>query len=272
MLLLSGCATSLTNMTPAKTMDPGEGQAATGYQFDLHSQSFTSLYNTGESVVNEFGDSSDDEMISEETLRRLLDTALLWRLFPFGGGPEFMARVGIYEGIDIGFRYNGNVAKGDIRFQLWESSDEASAVSAQFGYGRHSSIFNKVFEWLDIAEWSRHDFDFQINYGYEIDDWAKFYISPRYIYSHISTELGIAERYRDRIPERFREMDPGNYISAEGLHYAGLNWGVMMGYKYVFVNLDVSTFRVLFSPTVLGSERDYNGWVVSPTLGLTVMW
>ena len=272
----TGCTTSLTNMAPAQTLDAGEGQATLGYQFDVHTQSFTGVYRAGQSAVDQVRGPSEDDAISEETLRTLLDAALLWRLFPLGGTPEFMGRIGLYddllEGVDAGFRFNGNVFKGDLRLQLWSSNDDAASISAQFGYGHHRSIVATLVEWIALTQWKRKDFDFQINMGYELGEWAKLYASPRYILSRVSTEARLSDFLRQRLPERYQDWDPGQYFPASNMHYVGLNWGAMFGYRYAFINLDVSTFRVIYNPMVLDSRRDYSGWVFAPTVGFSVLW
>lgn len=275
-LMSSGCTTSLTNMAPARTFDAGQGQVAMGYQFDLHSQGVTGIYRAGEAIVDEIQGISDDEFIQEETLRRLLDAALLLQLFPIGGTPELQARLGIWdgllEGVDVGFRTNGNVYKGDVRLQLFESPNEAFALSIQAGYGYHKSVVRTLVKWVNLAEFDRRDFDLQLNLGYELGNWARFYISPRYLHSQVSMKASLAEFVRKRLPPRFRAWDPNQFFPDTALQYIGLNWGVMLGYRYAFINLDVSAFRVLFRPEVLGSARDYDGWVLAPTVGLNVRW
>ncbi len=275
-VLLSGCTTSLTNMSPARTMKQGEAQAVAGYQFDVHTQAATGIYKAGEAAVNEVRYGDEDEIISEETLRTFLDAVLMWRLFPLGGGPEFMGRVGLYdkflEGFDAGFRYNGSVFKGDLRLQLWASPDDAAAISVQAAYGYHKAFIPGLMEWALMTKWNRKDFDFQVNLGYEVDDWAKFYVSPRYMVSHMSTEARIAPRLYNRLPERFRDWDPAEYFPPSKMHYMGLNFGGMLGYRYAFINLDISVFRTIYRPVILGSQRDFSGWTIAPTAAITLMW
>lgn len=276
LLVFTGCTTSLTNMAPARTFKPGEAQVAAGYQLDVHTQTFTGIKKAGEAVVDEVKGTPEGETISEESLRTLLDAALLLKMFPPGGGPEIMGRVGLYdgvlEGIDAGFRFNGNVYKGDVRLQVWASPDDAQALSVQFAYGHHKSVASSWMEWITLTEWKRRDLDFQLNYGYEISHLAKLYVAPRYINARISTEAKLSDYLKERLPQRVQDYDPSTYFPPSSMHYIGLNWGAMVGYRYAFLNVDVSTFRLLFTPSVLGSERDYKGWVFSPTLGLTLMW
>ena len=274
--LSTGCATSLTNGSPAKTYEAGKGQASVSYQFDIHTQAFEGVYRAGRSAVRAIEGVEEGEEITEEMLRNLLDAALLWQLFPLGGTPEVMGRVGLYdgflEGVDLGFRYNGNVIKGDLRLQVWESEDEAHAVSFQLGYGRHKALVPTLLEWVDLGQWTRQDFDVQAAWGFERGDWAKVYVAPRYLYSAISAELRLGEYVRERLPEEYQRYEPSQYLEATGLHYAGLNMGAMFGYKWIYANVELSMFRVLFRPNVLGSYRDYDGWALVPTGGLVFVW
>jgi hypothetical protein len=275
-VMLMGCTTSLTNMSPARTMKQGEGQAALGYQFDVHTQAFTGIYRAGEAAYEEMQNTDEDATISEETLRTVLDAVLLWRLFPLGGGPELMGRIGVYdnllEGVDVGFRSNGNVFKGDLRLQVWGSADDAAAISVQAAYGHHRSVINSVLEWVALSRWDRRDFDFQVNFGYEVDHFARVYASPRYLLSRVSMDAELSPQIRERLPEQYRDWDPSEVFPTSYLHYMGLNFGGMLGYRYAFVLLDVSVFRTYYRPEILGSERDYGGWVFSPTVGLTLVW
>lgn len=276
LVVLSGCTTSLTNMAPARTMKPGEAQVATGYQFDVHSQAFTGIYDAGDQAVEDIRNTEEGETISEETLRSALDAVLMWRLFPVGGGPEFMGRAGLYdgflEGIDAGFRYNGNVFKGDLRLQVWASDDDAAAISLQAAYGHHKALLPSVLDWLVKARFNRKDFDFQANFGYEFGHFAKLYFSPRYIVSTISPEVEFRPYLEERIPEEYMDWDVADYFPNSTMHYAGANFGAMLGYRWAFLNLDVNVFRIMYHPEILGSQRDYGGWVFAPTAAITLMW
>ncbi|MBA2661975.1 MAG: hypothetical protein H0U74_06740 [Bradymonadaceae bacterium] len=270
--LLTGCATSLTNMSQARVLEAGDAQATMGYQLDLHSQSFSSLIEVGKAAYEHIDEGEGE--ITEETFRRGLDTILLYKLFPLGGSPEVIGRVGIYDdllhGVDVGIRYNGTVIKGDVRVQLWESADRALALTAQLGYGHHRSVAPGAVEWLTLTKWNRKDFDLGLSMGWELPDIFKAYVVPRLVISRISTEPKLSSKILDRLPEGL--LDFAEFFPATNMYYMGANTGFMVGYKYVFVNFDLSLFRINFEPLVLGSRRDYGGWGVSPTLGLTGHW
>jgi hypothetical protein len=272
--LSTACSTSLTNMSQARVLEPGELQAAMGYQFDVHTRTMSNLVDVGRSTAEQIKDS--EETFTEENLYKVVDAALSWKLFPLGGSPEVIGRAGIFdgllEGIDVGVRYNGNVIKGDVRLGLWESEDRRYALTAQAGYGHHRSVVSSWMEWVTMTEWKRRDLDFALAVGYEYPDIVKLYATPRLIVSSISAEPRLANWMSERLPERVQAYNPSEYFPDSRMYYIGANAGAMVGYKYLFLNFDLSVFRLQFKPEVFGNTRDYSGWVISPTLGVTAMW
>lgn len=270
-VLLTGCATSLTNMSQARVLKPGEVQASFGYQIDVHTQAVEGVLEAGEVAAEQIKNGSGE--ISEETLRRGLDAALLLTFFPISGSPEVIGRVGVWdgvlEGLDLGIRYNGTVLKGDLRLGLFESADRALAVTAQVGYGSHSSVAPGAIEWVTLTEWSRKDFDFAVSVGWEYPDIFKAYVAPRVLLSSISSEPKLSDSVRERLPENLKNLDPHAYFPSSTILYLGGNTGFLVGYKYVFFNVDLSVFRIQFEPEILGQTRDYGGWAIAPTIGLT---
>ncbi|TXD36211.1 hypothetical protein FRC98_13895 [Lujinxingia vulgaris] len=272
LLFASGCATSLSNLAPAHTLAPGEVQITGVAQADLYTGVFDGTIDAGRAVVD--AAQRDDGPISEEELRTLLDAVLLWQLFLPGVTPELALRVGVSDrplaGLDVGLRYNGNVVKPDVRLQLWESASGNLALTAHAAYGYHRSVATSAVEWAVMTEFKRHDFEAGLSAGWEYQDIFKLYLSPRYLYSDLSATPNLPDWLKERIPEEYQDYNPSRFFEDSEMHYVGLNWGAMLGYRWVFVHLDMTMMRVLFRPTVLESSRNYDNWVFAPSAGLSV--
>ncbi|RAL20343.1 hypothetical protein DL240_17325 [Lujinxingia litoralis] len=272
LLVTSGCATSLTNLAPAHTLDPGQVQITGVAAADLNTGVFDGTINAGRAVYEAVQNTEDP--VSEDELRTLLDALLVWTLLRPGFTPEFAARVGVSDrvlhGLDVGLRYNGAVLKPDLRLQLFESPEGSLALTAHVAYGHHLSVASSAVEWLVMTEFERRDLEAGLSVGWEYRDMIKLYASPRYLYSRISVSPKLPAWLEGRLPPEYQDYNPSSYFGDSQMHYLGLNWGAMLGYRYVFAHLDVTMMRLLFRPTVLGSPRNYDGWIFAPSAGLTL--
>ena len=120
----SGCTTTMTSMTDARAYEPGEVQVAANMQATAHSNIVRGVAQSVDSAIDEFG-SEDDTPITEESFRQWVDLVILAALFRPATSPEVIARVGVtdkvLEGIDVGFRTNLSIFKGDVKLQVWEN-------------------------------------------------------------------------------------------------------------------------------------------------------
>lgn len=270
---LSACSTTMTTMTEARAYEPGEVQVAVDYQANLHTTLATKAYKGAKSANEQFGTESD-EPISEEAYRDWLDLALAAALFRPATSPELVARVGVTDkvlgGIDLGFRTNFNILKGDVKLQLWESADTRQALSVMAGYAHHRDVGNSLLSYVTLTDFSRKDFDFQLMWGLNFEDIVKLNVAPHMILSKISAEQKIPQQIYDRLPDSIKQYDPNQLFRDEWLGYYGMNGVVMLGYKYVFLVVDTGLFWTHFKPEVLGEQRNFSGMALSLAGGISV--
>ncbi len=269
----SACSTSMTSMTDARAYEPAEVQVSVNYQANLHTNVVGKAIQGVKSAEETFGGDSD-EPISEEAYRDWLDLFLAAALFHPTTGPELMARVGVtdqvLEGMDVGFRTNFNLYKGDLKLQLWESEDSTQALSVMGGYAYHSSLVSSAIEYVTLTEFGRMDFDVQMLWGVNVRDIFKFNLVPHIILSRISAEQKIPEAINERLPDSIKEYDPSQLFQNEWIGYYGMNSTLMLGYKYAFVVLDTGAFWMNFRPNVLGERRNFSSVAISAAIGLSV--
>jgi hypothetical protein len=266
MLLAQGCATSMTSMTPARAYDPGEVQVSVVGQANLHTAPLTSAIDSAVSAEDEFG-KDRSEPISEESFRQWLDTVLLFGLFRPAFGPEIMIRAGVtdkvLEGLELGFRTDFNLYKGDAKLQVWSGDENRMALSVALGFAYHSGLVSSPIEYLTLTEFGRKDFTLQLLWGWEPNDYIKIAASPHFILSSISAESKIPDFIQERLPESINQYNPNNLFQDEWMFYGGLNTTLMAGYKYAYIALDFGVFWLNFTPTVIGQKRDFSGLAIS---------
>lgn len=273
LLTQGACSTSMTNMTEARAYKPGEFQVAVNMQVNAHANVTGGLKNAAESAASRW-DASSDEPISEEDYRKWLDAVLLVGLFKPAIGPELIVRGGVtddvLEGIDAGIKLTPNLLQLSGKLQLWASDkDDRHAVSLMLGYAKHFGLANSIIETLTLTEFSRWDIDARLLYGWNSGDFLKVTMAPHLIVSRVSADHKAPQWLVDRLPEDVRQYDPNQLFDDQWLVLAGVNTGVMLGYKYAFIALDLGLFWLNFKPTVVGEERDYSGGALSLAGGLS---
>ena len=255
-LTSTACSTSLTTLTDARAYEPKEVQVATTMQVNVHTNVVGKAI-TGLQSANEQFDNGNDP-INEENYRDWLDLVLAAALFRPATSPELMARVGVtdkvLEGIDVGFRTNFNLYKGDIKLQLWEDERQMQALSVMLGYAYHKSFVNSAVQYVTLTDFGRMDFDLQMLWGLNFKDIIKVTLAPHVILSRISAEQKIPSAIYDRLPEEITQYDPNQLFENEWLGYYGANSVFMVGYKYVFVFAEVTAMHLTATAGPPGSD------------------
>lgn len=272
---LPACVTSTTQLTNGKALDPGDFQLTGTYAFPLHTNLVRESLEAAETIEELY--EGNTEKMSEDETRDLLDTALNWALFSNLGITELVARAGLFrgplEGIDMGLRYNGASLKADLLWQLYESPGHQWFIATNFGYGFQFNITSKFITSVSLTNWARHDLEGSLIFGYAKENWFKAYLSPRYIYSLVRTEPKFSDEFIDNLPDSVTDKYlPSEYFEHANLAYFGGTIGMMVGYRHLFANLELTVLRLSFKPTVLREKRDFSGMLVSPTAGLTFLW
>lgn len=270
-LLSQGCTTTLTNMTPTRALEPKGVEVSVRAQGHAHSNVVGKTIAGGREVYDIVRDPDSEEPISEAQFREFIDASLAWFLFRPGANFEIAGRVGLWkvlEGWDLGVRWDFTTIKGDTKLQLYESDDEKYAISAIVGVGKQTVPVPGAVEWLTLTEWSRTDFDAQLSFGLQVPDFLHLYANPRVIVSRVTIEHKLPDFVQDRIPEEVEELDPNQLFDGETMVYWGASLGGMVGYKYVFLALELNAFKLEFEPTVLGETRKFDSLVLAPAIGL----
>ena len=266
-----GCATSVTTLQSARTIDPGDMQITTSASVPVASSVVRGAFDTAKSVVDRFDDiSSANTPPTEDELRNAVEAATAYVLFTPSVYPELMARRGIIDRFDAGLRLSNSLAKFEMKGQFLKE-DSGAAGSAFIGYGYHfgvgPSIAEKlfdIFEYLDMVDYARHDLDVGVLFGFEKGEWLSFYAGPRFLTSFTKVKLnlkGFEQNDVIDVPEAINIDTP--------IIHVGAVVGIMLGYKYVFVNLEMTMLYVIFKPEVLGETLDLGGMMFAPTIGLT---
>jgi len=276
LMLLSGCATSMTHMTSPKALEPGDWQVSGAWTGHANTVAATTSIQSGTDLWDRYAGEEEPGELSEDELRTLLDTGLAWALFHPGTSYEIMGRVGLTDkladGLELGLRTNFSEIKGDLKLQVWESPDARFAAALHGGYGYHFSVASSFVEWMSLTSFSRHDLDLAATWGMHSGDIFRLWCGPRMIRSWIRTEPKLDGLIEENLPATIDDYRPSDVLGDEAIAYYGGTGGLMVGYRWVFLVVELDLFWMNFNPTILDEPRDLSGLVVAPNLGLAATW
>src|SRR5690554_2574468 len=185
LLTCAGCATSMSYSTSPQTLEPGEVSGGIEGQFSLN----TTVVDKGIDTLKIAGYyATDSDDLTEEEYRELLDAVVAYALFRPSVAGEVAMRVGVFEGADVGIRYNASILKGDAKVRVWQSPDESSVVSVTAGIGQGGSLGPSNLKYITWQEFNRLDAELSIMYGYEEADFFRVYAGPRLIHTWLTVD------------------------------------------------------------------------------------
>lgn len=272
--LLPGCATSLSHLTPPQALEPGDWQVTGAWTGQVSSVPVSKTLQSGADLWERYASGDAATPLTEEELRRLLDTGLAWILFTPGSNYELGGRVGLSDrplhGVDLGLRTNLSEVRGDVKLQVWEQ--EGAAAALNLGYGYHFSMVGSAVEWMTLTEFTRHDLDLGATVGLEAGEWLRLWTGPRHVRSWVRAAPKLDERLVAWLPPGVADLDPHQWMEDASIALWGMNNGGMVGWRNVFLVAELNLFWMDFHPVVLDQVRDFSGLVVAPDVGLALTW
>lgn len=268
-----GCATSHTIMQSAKTLEPKQVQLTTGVSMPLSTMMLGGMIDVAKQVGTEISEATQGEQsLTEDQLQDAMESALGLVLFAPSPSYEFMGKMGVAKHWDVGLRLATTQFGCEVKSQMIDTEDGLDGsfllgYSHGFGLAATGAIekIYDVFETIKMIEYKRHNFDVGFLLGKEWKSIFSLYGGPRYIFSYIKLEQNAA-----KAAELVDGLDEIPSVSKRnGMHQIGGVVGLMVGYKYVFLNVELTALWVGFKPTVFGREANLSGLSIQPSIGLT---
>lgn len=267
LLLSTGCATSMTYSTFPQTLEPGDVSGGVAGQLTLNSTVIEKGINSLK--IAEYHRTHSEDL-TEAEYRELLDTVIAFALFRPTLVTELAMRVGVWDGVDVGVRYNGSTTKGDAKIRLWQSDNRESVISLTAGLGHASGLGPKNLKYITWQEFSSLDAEISLMYGYEQSDFFRFYAGPRLIQSWMTVEPLISPELEEQIPEEYQAYRPDQFYRDEDILYLGGTIGTMVGYKWIWLHLEATFMYTFFDPLVVDKKRNLSGLTIAPVAGISV--
>lgn len=259
LLLMSGCATTLSTMQPADTLPAGGWHAGAGMNAIVPVTRVADALDAASQLEDRVAADPNHEPTDEER-RDYLDAALGLALGAPGVTYDLMLRHGFADRFDAGIRWTttGLHVDGKLQF-LRHPSGWNGSISVGYVHHFFDGLLFDVLELIEIDDFSRWDIEVPVLFGRSIGDWGTVWGGPKYVFARYSLDAAI--------------MDAGGVESSDGsIHYIGGFAGFAAGYRWVRVFTELTVMNMFAEPVILGEPTDIGGVIVVPSAGLMVRW
>ncbi len=182
---------------------------------------------------------------------------------------EVAIRAGILPRVDLGFRSNGSAYRGEVFGQIYDSERFQLVAGAGGTYHRFDGGIAGALDQFNLLSVSEVDIDAVVLAGREWK-YGSIYGGPKVVFSKYTAWGGLTGANSFNV-----SLLGGQFSSALPL---GLNvsqsWlvggtiGGRVGYKYLWVMVELGVYQSIYNPAILGQTVHLSGLVLFPMGGL----
>ena len=268
--MLAGCTASTSQLQRARALDRWQVEAVVGTSIPLSAAAFRAAVKAIDTLEPRVLDAEQGgQPLAEDEARQLVRAGLSVLLFTPTPLNELSARLGLGGGFDVGLRLSGPRTQFDAKWQFLRAEQAGVDMALSLAVGRHDSpaesLWSKAYgiaEKLKFAGYERTDLSAALLASRDFGEWASLYGGGLWMHSLLTISTILDESVVDTGVQTSDLVDPG------ALDQIGGFAGFRVGYRYVWLSIELSVTRALFAPTVLGQTVDLSGWMVAPSIAL----
>lgn len=281
-VLTTGCATTLATHQTARAIEPGHVQATAGT--GVYIPVGATLFAISEGVAQttkiiEAAQSGAEYQLTDDDREKLITAAIALAVLPPSPTQEFSLRTGILKNWDAGLRYSISAVRLDSKYQLYHADDGPNvapeyqrSVDLAVGGAVSKYLFDNVvfdaLEFVQMGDFDRWDFEVPVYASIEWGYIFKAYGAVKYVYSHTTMDARLVNTANTAGTITGLDIDVGD--TEVGTHFIGATAGIMAGYRYVYVGVELTGGYTYARPFVLGRRRDLGGATFYPSIALDV--
>jgi hypothetical protein len=264
-LASAACGTTVSTLQPAEPMRPGHVQAQGAFNVNVPASRIIDAVDTVATLSDRYASDSSYKPSDREQKDALAAGVGLGLSSP-GVNPDLMLRVGIFKNFDAGIRWSALNAHLDGKYRFLQTketpendpeADPGFQGSVSLGVSKtlYSGFVFDTLEFLHIDDYSRWNLELPVIFGSRLGNFGHAWFGPKYIYSHYSVDASL--------------KNVGVVSETSGsIHHLGAFGGIGLGYKYVFVFLELTIANMFAKPEIFGQKTDLGGIVIVPAFGL----
>lgn len=286
----TGCATNLSSMRTAETLEKGQFEAHTAMGVYVPAGQIGKLIAQAGDKASSLKNAEDARIApTPAEQRQALATALALLVYPPGTDTEFGLRYGLFENLDLGFRYSSSAYHLDARWRFFHIPDGlnlalvAAVEKFRFG-GLIVGVYEKIQKAFDLFKWisfavpevcaatngceledpSRWDFELQLVASWNWKEILLPYLNLRYrpVTYSIPSVLALGDYFINQ--QQLKGWS----------HFIGGTAGIGVGYKYAWLMVELNMAHVIANTKIAtdtdGTKEpvDLGGFTVYPAVGI----
>jgi len=281
-LLVSGCATTLSSFQTAKPVAPGHVEVSGGTGLYVPVGAVVHVIGIGVDQAKKAIEAASNQQqytLTQADQQDLLTAGIALAVMPPANTYEMSLRTGIVENVDVGLRYSVNALRLDAKWRLVHEdldgpevpADAARSFDMAVGVGGARYLFSNpvldALQFVQLGDFSRWDVEVPLYLSWEWGEVFRVYGGPKYLYSRTFLDEQLVNTSEQASNITGLDLSLPLVVHT---HFLGATFGLRVGYKYVFLMLELTGGYTFCSPVVLGQKRELGGVTLFPALGLAI--
>ncbi len=278
----AGCATNLSSLQTAKTLNPGQVRITGGFGGHIPAgqllNSAAEGLKIGAKAAATNADTGKPYVLTADDKEIIGTAAIAQAMFPASPVFEINGRVGIIRNFDLGFRYSMNSIRGDAKLRVHHSGDAEEwdeprgrsydvAIGVAVSKYMLGNSIEGAFGGVRLDEFNRWDLEVPVYFNADWNSHIGVYFVPKFLYSRTTMRQTFlakpCECSEGTVPEVVTQakVDMMFYGATMGLRFGG--WRVSGLLELTVGNTEAS-------PVLFGKKRTLGGATIQPNVGLAV--
>jgi hypothetical protein len=276
------CATSLATRQTARPLEQGHFSVELGPGFFLPLGTVARVTELGADLTGRLLEAVRTQtpyQLTPEEQQDLLTAGVALAVLPPSPAWDVSARAGVLPHLDAGLRYSINALRADAKVRLIEHVDDLTAESAArarsdvaVGIAVSRYLFKnpafEVLEFVEMGDFSRWDVEVPLYISREWGETFRLYGAAKYLYSRTDLDERLVSTAEQAAVITGLDLMVNPTVHA---HFIGASVGVKLGYRHLFVLLELTGGYTFASVRLAGQERSLSGPALYPALGLEVV-
>lgn len=281
MPLAVGCATNLSSLQTAKTLNPGQIRLTGGMGYyvpvgQLVNGAAAGIQ-IGAEAIKEKMTTNKDYVLTVDDKEQLGNASIALAMLPPSSTYELNARVGVFHNFDVGFRYSINALRGDAKFRVYHSGDaegwdEPRGRSYDIAIGAAVSkyIMNGPINGIGVRldNFNRWDLEIPVYFSADWNSHIGVYFVPKLLLSR--TTLTQTFSGHSCGCQEMTTSAPETSDALVNMMFYGATLGLRFGGWRVTGLLEMTVGNTEAYGVLLGKKRSMGGATIQPNVGLAV--